>query len=146
MPPTYTSVDNIEFVVADDEEDNLDVASMSLALAGCDEEKLIKVNCGDDAIEKVKELQSGDPDMPLVVLLDLNMPPGKSGSECAIILDGLEGLERPPMLVCCSAGKVSDIKAQSYAKHFAYFISKPFTPALGEQLMTAIEEWVNSKQ
>jgi len=80
MPPTFTSVDNIEFVVADDEEENLDVASMSLALSGCDEEKLVKVNCGDDAIEKVKELQSVDPDMPLEFLLDLNMPPGKSGS------------------------------------------------------------------
>jgi CheY-like chemotaxis protein len=146
MAPSYTGADNIDIIIADDEDDNLDVAEMGLALAGFDEGKLVKVTSGDDAIDKVKELQSGDPDIPLVVLLDLNMPPGKSGSECAIILDAIEGYERPPMLVCCSAGKVSDIKAQSYAKHFAHFISKPFTPALAEALKTAIEEWVQSKQ
>jgi len=146
MAPSFSGADNIEVIVADDEEDNLDVAQMGLALAGFDENKLIRVTSGDDAIEKVKELQSGDPDIPLVVLLDLNMPPGKSGSECAIIIDSTEGFDRPPMLVCCSAGKVSDIKAQSYAKHFSYFISKPFTPALAEQLVPAIEEWVQSKQ
>jgi len=146
MAPSFSGADNIDIIVADDEDDNLDVAEMSLTLAGFDEGKLVKVTSGDDAIDKVKELQSGDPDIPLVVLLDLNMPPGKSGSECAIIIDGTEGYERKPMLVCCSAGKVSDIKAQSYAKHFAYFISKPFTPGLAEQLVPAIDEWVQANQ
>jgi DNA/RNA-binding domain of Phe-tRNA-synthetase-like protein len=50
------------------------------------------------------------------------------------------------MLVCCSAGKVSDIKAQSYAKRFRYFNTKPFTPASAEELLREIETWVESKQ
>ena len=50
------------------------------------------------------------------------------------------------MLVCCSAGKVSDIEAQSYAKHFRYFISEPFTPASAEELPRRIEVLVESKQ
>jgi CheY-like chemotaxis protein len=146
MTISFNGADGIELIIADDEEDNLDVAEMSLTLAGYDESKFNKVNCGEDTIEKVKEMQSGDPDVPLVVILDLNMPPKMGGAECATILDTMEGLERPPMLVCCSAGKVADIKAQSYAKHFAYFITKPFTPASAEELLQAVEKWVESKQ
>jgi CheY-like chemotaxis protein len=146
MTLTFTGADNVEIIIADDEDDNLDVAEMSLTLAGYDESKYIKVNCGEDTIEKVKELQSGDPDVPLVVLLDLNMPPKMGGAECATILDKMEGLERPPMLVCCSAGKVADIKAQSYSQHFRYFITKPFTPASAEELLREVEKWVESKQ
>lgn len=146
MTITFTGPENVELIIADDEEDNLDVAEMSLQLSGYDDSKFSKVNCGEDTIEKVKELQSGDPDVPLVVLLDLNMPPKMGGAECATILDTTGGFERPPMLVCCSAGKVADIKAQSYAKHFAYFITKPFTPGSAEELRDAIEAWVQSKQ
>ena len=146
MTLTFNGADSVELIIADDEEDNLDVAEMSLTLAGYDESKFNKVNCGEDTIEKVKELQSGDPDVPLVVLLDLNMPPNMGGAECATILDTMEGLERPPMLVCCSAGKVADIKAQSYSKHFAYFITKPFTPGSAEELLREIQKWVDTKQ
>ena len=146
MAPSFTGADNIELVIADDEEDNLDVAEMSLTLSGYDESKFFKVTCGEDTIEKVKELQSGDSDVPLVVLLDLNMPPKMGGAECATILDTTEGFERPPMLVCCSAGKVADIKAQSYSKHFTYFITKPVTPASAEELLREIEKWVEAKQ
>ena len=146
MAPSYNGPDSVEIIIADDEEDNLDVAMMSLALAGYDEGKLVRVTCGEDTIEQVKTMQSGDTDVPLVVLLDLNMPPKMGGAECATILDQTEGFERPPMLVCCSAGKVSDIKAQSYAKHFAYFITKPFSPDSASELSKEIEKWVESKQ
>ena len=146
MTISYTGPENVELIIADDEDDNLDVAEMGLQLSGYDDSKFTKVNCGEDTIEKVKEMQSGDPDVPLVVLLDLNMPPKMGGAECATILDTTTGFERPPMLVCCSAGKVADIKAQSYAKHCAYFITKPFTPASAEELKGAIEAWVESKQ
>ena len=100
MTITFTGPENVELIIADDEEDNLDVAEMSLQLSGYDDSKFSKVNCGEDTIEKVKELQSGDPDVPLVVLLDLNMPPKMGGAECATILDTTGGFERPPMLVC----------------------------------------------
>jgi CheY-like chemotaxis protein len=136
----------VEFIIADDDEDHLDVAELSLTIAGYDESKFNKVNCGEDAIEKVKELQSGDPDVPLVVLLDFNMPSKMSGAECATILDTMEGLERPPMLVCCSAGKVADIKAKSYSDHFAYFITKPLTPGSAEELLPEIGKWIEAKQ
>jgi CheY-like chemotaxis protein len=146
MTLSFTGPENVELIIADDENDNLDVAEMGLQLAGYDDSKFTKVTCGEDTIEKVKEMQSGDPDVPLVVLLDLNMPPKMGGAECATILDTTEGFERPPMLVCCSAGKVADIKAQSYAKHFAYFITKPFTINSANELQQAIQAWVETKQ
>lgn len=142
----FNRANSVELIVADDEEDHLDVAEISFTLAGYDESKLNKVNCGEDAIEKVKELQSGDPDVPLVVLLDLTMPPKMGGAECAAILDTMKGLERPPMLVCCSAGKVSDIMAQSFSKHFAYFMTKPLTPSSAEELLDEIDKWIEMKR
>lgn len=137
---------DVALIIGDDEEDNLDVASVSLILSGYNEEKFQRVTCGEDTIETVKEMQTRVAEVPLVVLLDLNMPPQMGGAERATILDQMEGLERPPMLVCCSAGQVSDIKAQSYAKHFRYFITKSFTPASAEELLREIETWVESKQ
>lgn len=146
MPPTYSGAENIEIIIADDEEDNIDVAVMSLGMVGYDENKFAKVSCGEETIEKVKEMQAGDPDVPLVVLLDLNMPPKMGGAECAKILKSMDGLDRPPMLVCCSAGKVSDIKLQSYSTNFVHFITKPFSPSAAEDLLVEIEKWVDSKQ
>jgi CheY-like chemotaxis protein len=61
-------------IIADDEEDNLDYASMSLILSGYNEEKVQRVTCGEDTIEKVKEMQTGEAEVPLVFLLDLHMP------------------------------------------------------------------------
>jgi CheY-like chemotaxis protein len=71
----FSGPENVDLIFPYDEEDNLDVASMSLILSGYNEEKFQRVTCGEDNIEKVKEMQTGEAEVPRVVLLDLNMPP-----------------------------------------------------------------------
>lgn len=51
--PTFSGVEAIDLVLADDEDDNLDVAEMSLTCHGFDEDRIRRVNGGEDAIENV---------------------------------------------------------------------------------------------
>ncbi|KAF4746234.1 hypothetical protein FOZ62_029895, partial [Perkinsus olseni] len=143
--PTFSGVEAVDLVLADDEDDNLDVAEMSLTCHGFDEDRISRVNCGEDAIDNVLELQeSDDVDDPVIVLLDLNMPPKMGGAEAAErirTMMGNEELARNVMLVCCSAGRVEDLKSQSWAHNFDHFCTKPFTPQTAEELATAIEQW-----
>mmetsp|Transcript_33196 Transcript_33196/g.72535 ORF Transcript_33196/g.72535 Transcript_33196/m.72535 type:complete len:145 (+) Transcript_33196:61-495(+) len=142
--PTYNGPESVDLIVADDEEDNLDVCEMSLTCHGFDEDTIFRVTCGEEALEKLDEVQDGDEDRPLVLVLDLNMPPKMGGAECAEkVRQKMDSLTRKAMLVCCSAGKVDDLKAQAWASNFDHFCSKPFTPQTAEDLADEIEKWVD---
>eukprot|EP00451_Oxyrrhis_marina_P026434 CAMPEP_0204349384 /NCGR_PEP_ID=MMETSP0469-20131031/29481_1 /ASSEMBLY_ACC=CAM_ASM_000384 /TAXON_ID=2969 /ORGANISM="Oxyrrhis marina" /LENGTH=151 /DNA_ID=CAMNT_0051335563 /DNA_START=12 /DNA_END=467 /DNA_ORIENTATION=- len=138
----YQGAALVDLILADDEADNLDVAEMSLVCFGFDEERIVRVDCGEDVIARVEAAQEQRAGPPLVVILDLNMPPGMGGAEAAEALRSrMDEFVRKPMLICCAAGKVGDLKAQSFANHFDDFCTKPFTPSVAQELNSSIERW-----
>lgn len=143
MIPAFKGPESIEFIIADRSTDDLDLAVMCLGMIGCDETKVTTVRSAEETIKKVKELQSGDPKEPLVVMLNGQLSSPVSGLACAEILNRMDRPKRRPMLVWCSNETLSNFTLQPYSANFAHFIKKPFSPSAAQELLEEVENAIN---
>mmetsp|Transcript_47855 Transcript_47855/g.126823 ORF Transcript_47855/g.126823 Transcript_47855/m.126823 type:complete len:153 (+) Transcript_47855:52-510(+) len=130
-------------IVADDEMANRMVATGNFGLVGLDEddeEKMIEAEDGDEALEALDNAQ--DNEDPIIMLLDLHMPPGKGGDGAAIaVQEKWDEYKRKPFLVCCSAEVLEDLKAKPWADNFHYFAKKPLMQDVAQEIHDECQKW-----
>jgi CheY-like chemotaxis protein len=131
------NIEQVDVVLADDEFVNLTVAAMGLGSAGFDDDCILQVESGEDAIAQVKALQS-EGSGAILVILDLHMPGGIDGHEAAALL-GAEKFVRKPFLVCCSSEIVEDLKTRPWASSFHHFAPKPLVSYVVTEMVHAFE-------
>ncbi len=129
------NIEQINVVLADDELVNLTVGAIGLGSAGFDEDCVVQVESGEDAIARVKALQSKGSGA-ILVILDLHMPGGIDGHEAATLL-AAENFSRKPFLVCCSSEIVDDWKASPWASDFHHFAPKPLVSVVVTEMVQA---------
>jgi CheY-like chemotaxis protein len=133
MPVPISLLENIDILICERDENIFDSAFFSLGIAGYDDTRINRVRDGLETIEKINQMQSGDPKNPLVVILD----PTEDSGDYATIIRNMDGLERTPLLVSCCA---TDIRLQPYSVNFSHSLTKPFTPTAALALVRTIEK------
>lgn len=135
-------ISTIDVILADDEITNRVVASMNLAQAGFDEERIHECEDGEEAIAILSELQENESDSPVIVLLDLHMPGGMDGNIAALkIRDSMDRFrKRMPFLVCCSAEVIDQLRERPWAQAMHTFAAKPLLESVIQGMIEECEK------
>ena len=130
-------ISTIDIILADDEVTNRVVGVMNLGIVGFDEDRIHEVEDGEEAINKLQELQDSDSDSPIICILDLHMPGGMDGNIAGIkIRENLSKYtKRKPFLVCCSAEVVEQLKERPWAWAMHTFAPNPLLESVIQDMI-----------
>lgn len=103
------------------------------------------VEHGKEAIEKLIELQDGDEEYPILMVLDKQMPT-MGGEKCAETVKEMKAkreLRRVPFIVCCSAvyGKEVSVDLELVHQVFNITLPKPLDDTKVKMILNKCEEW-----
>ncbi|HEY6160501.1 MAG TPA: response regulator [Bacteroidia bacterium] len=114
-------------LVADDDPDDQYMIREALSSSGSDRD-ICMVSDGEELLEFLTgtgKYKGKDLPVPLVILLDLNMPK-KDGRECLREIKSTPGLKRIPIVVFSTSNNREDV-TYSYEAGAASYITKPYS-------------------
>mmetsp|Transcript_82264 Transcript_82264/g.209071 ORF Transcript_82264/g.209071 Transcript_82264/m.209071 type:complete len:294 (-) Transcript_82264:70-951(-) len=96
----------VKLIFAEDDFVFQEIAKPAILRAGIPDDSVFMAENGEEALEFLDQLQSGDINDPIVMLLDMRMPTmdGDTAAKKVQELQAAGKLKREPYLVCCSAG------------------------------------------
>lgn len=118
----------IRVLVVDDHHDGAETLGITLRLLGCD---VRLTQSGEEAIEVAPAFE------PLLVILDLNMPPGIDGYQTAIELRK-QVWSAKATFVAHTGSSDPDIAENVKKAGFGYFVPKPSEPGAFEAIVAAL--------
>lgn len=137
------SQDQADVIFAEDDEVFREITLPSLNRAGIPDSRIFEAEDGRTALDHLQSLQSGNPNEPIVMLLDVRMP-RMDGIQCARMVQELDEkgqLWRLPYLVCCSSA-VEQVSCNSGGFHVT--MPKPFSDREMELVLVKSQEWWQS--
>jgi len=141
--PHRWETSRITIIFAEDDLVFREIAQSAITKAGIPDGSIKMADDGQEALIELDALQGGDPDDPIVMLLDMRMP-GMDGETCATKVKELKDqgkLKRAPYLVCCSAGVEQVSFADEDGGVFHITMPKPFSDKQVVFVMDEAKEW-----
>lgn len=143
--PRRWELPSLSIIFAEDDLVFREIALPAITKVGIPEEHVMLAEHGQEALDALQELQDGNPDDPIVMLLDMRMPT-MDGNTCARKVKELKDqgrLKRIPYLVCCSAGveQVSFGDEDGQSSIFHITMPKPFSNKEVNLVMKNAEAW-----
>jgi len=143
-PPREFEIDvsAVDVIYAEDEEIFREMAIRELCKTGFSRENIHVSENGLGALEDLARLQvEGNHTMPLIVLLDIQMP-GMDGRECALQIQMLvkKHLRREPFMICLSCFH-RQITYDEGKGNFQVTLPKPVTTAHFKESIELMRTW-----
>mmetsp|Transcript_101573 Transcript_101573/g.291557 ORF Transcript_101573/g.291557 Transcript_101573/m.291557 type:complete len:310 (+) Transcript_101573:84-1013(+) len=135
----------VQIIFAEDDCVFREIATPAIERVGIPEQSIQMADHGEEALECLERLQSGDVNEPIIMLLDMRMPV-MDGDECAKKVKELHdkgNLRRIPYLVCCTAGvtKVTFGGEDGEDETFHLTMPKPFSNKEVQLVLENAEKW-----